>query len=147
MFGRDELLQVAEIVEREGQPVRVARIAVRARRRVFDQADASPRARLEGEHAPRRRDLEQQIDRSFAAIPREEATHDVLGHAADAPFGERPQRRSGRRRRRLHPTAPLVPLRAARRAHALEQEGGRGLRGGHAAIIARPREREDLTFT
>jgi hypothetical protein len=138
MFGRDELLQVAEIVEREGQPVRVARIAVRARRGVLDQADASPRPRLEGKHALRRRDLEQQIDRPLAAIPGEEAAHDGLGHAADAPLGERLQRRSGRRPGRLHPTATLVPLWAAGRAHALEQESGGGLGGGHAAIIARP---------
>ena len=116
MFGRDELLQVAEVVEREGQPVRVARIAVRARRRVFDQADASPPARLQGEHAPRCRDLEQQIDRALAAIPGEEAAHDGLGHAADAPLGERLQRRAGRRRgggTRPRPSSHSAP-RAAR---------------------------------
>ncbi len=41
-------------MERERQAVRVARIPVRARRRVVELADAAPPARLEGEHGGRR---------------------------------------------------------------------------------------------
>jgi len=94
VFGRDELLQVAEIVEREREPVGVARIAVRERGGVLDEADASAAARLECEQVPRGRDLEQQIDGALAAIPGEQTAHDRFGHAAHAPLGEGSQSRA-----------------------------------------------------
>ena len=59
---------------------------MRARRRVVEQADAAPPARLEGEHAARRGDLEEEVDRALAAVPGEEAAHHRLGDAADAPL-------------------------------------------------------------
>ena len=90
---------------------------------------------------PRARDLEQQIDRSLAALPGEQAARDRLRYAADAPRGEHLQRRAGRRRGRRHPRAALVPLRAARRAHTLEKKGGGGFCAGHdAADFVRPNE-------
>jgi hypothetical protein len=86
VLGRDELLQVAEVVERERQPGWVARIPVLTRRRVVEQADAPPPARLEGQHAARRGDLEEEVHRALAAVPGEEAAHHRLGDAAEAPL-------------------------------------------------------------
>ena len=67
----------------------MARIPVRARRRVVEQADAAPPARLEGEHAARRGDLEEEVHRAKAAVPGEEAAHHRLGDAAAAPSSGR----------------------------------------------------------
>jgi hypothetical protein len=108
MLGRDELLQVAEVVDRERQPVRLARISVPERRRVVEQADAAPPARLDGQHGapggPRRG--ARWIGRTVAPAP-----------ARDG--------------------APLIPRRPAPRPHARQQEGGGGLGGRHGGIMAR----------
>ena len=46
---------------------------MRARRRVVEQADAAPPARLEGEHAARRGDLEDEVPASIVRSPRSQA--------------------------------------------------------------------------
>ena len=68
------------------EPSQGSHLIGRARRRVVEQADAAPPARLEGQHAACWGDLEEEVDQALATVPGEEAAHHHLGDAADAPL-------------------------------------------------------------
>jgi hypothetical protein len=126
VLGRHELLQVTEIVQREGQAVRVARISVGAGRAVVDQRHVAPAPALANEDLARAGDARRQLGGPPPARPGQEARGHRLGDAAHAPRGEHPERAARRqiRRRRARPLVPEAPPRAP---HPLEQERRRFL--------------------
>ena len=131
MLRFHELFEVTQIMEREGEAVGMARIAVRARDRVVEQRDTAPPGRLAAQDLARRQDFEHQIHGALAARPGEQRIGDDRRDTAHATRGEHSQRVGGGSGSGVRARA-LVPEATAGGAHAREQECGSVLGlGGH----------------
>ena len=117
--GRHELLEVREVMKREGEAVRVQRVAARPRRLVVEQRDAAPSPRLAVQDLVRHRRPMQQIGRPLGPRPGEQPARDRRRDAPHPAGREHVQR--GRRdgSGRAASTRPLHPRAArARRVRA-----------------------------